>query len=170
MNCFHGSHPYRPCSDQNTSFSGFHPLTLIPILLCTFPPSSSSHCFPPTLFTLPSGAPVSLHMVFPTPPGLNWNLAISQGHYFSGRGGLFSHILFLPLPLSQGWKGKIIVLLTFQYCSQSISFPFSNVISLLRSQLSCSTLLISFHYHLSIFFFFWCLTHRFCHISESSLC
>ena len=116
--------------------------------LLAHPPTA----FLPPLFSLPSGAPVSLHMVFPTPPGLNWNLALSQGHYFSGRGGLFSHILFLPHPLSQGWKGKIIVLLTFQYCSQSIHFPSSNVISLLRSQLSCSTLLISLHYHLSIFF------------------
>ena len=51
---------------------------LASILLISFPYCSVlsllAHlptAFLPPLFTLPSGAPVSLHMVFPTPPGLN---------------------------------------------------------------------------------------------------
>lgn len=146
---------------------------LIPILLCTFPPGSSSHCFPPTPFYSAFWSPCSSSHNVPTPPGLNWNLAFSQGHHFSGSGCLFSHILILSHPLSQGWKGKTIVLWGFPCCSQSITFStFKHNFSLLMSQLSCSTHSFLFHYQLSsfFFFFFWSLTRRFCHISESSLC
>lgn len=105
MNCFHGSHPYRPCSDQNTSFSGFHPRNLIPILLCTLFLAHPPTAFLPPLFTA-FLSPVSLHMVFLPFLALTetWHF---PAHHFSCRGSLFSHILFLP-PLSfvSGLKGK----------------------------------------------------------------
>lgn len=116
--------------------------------LLAHPPTA----FLPPLFTLPSGAPVLLHIMFLTPPGLNRKLALSQGHHFSGRGCLLSHILLFPYPLSQGWKGEVTILLAFQCCSQSVSFNPSNKISLWRLQQSCSTHPILFCCHLPTLF------------------
>lgn len=133
---------------------------LIPILLCTFPPGSSSHCFPPTPFYSAFWSPCSSSHNVPTPPGLNWNLAFSQGHHFSGSGCLFSHILILSHPLSQGWKGKTIVLWGFPCCSQSITFStFKH--NFLFWCLSCLALPTHFFFTINchLFFFFFLVPH-----------
>lgn len=59
--------------------------------------------------------------MFLTPPGLNWKLALSQGHHFSGRGCFFSHTLFFPLSFVSGLEGSSYCSVPFQGCSQSIS-------------------------------------------------
>lgn len=123
--------------------------------------------FLPPLFTLPSGAPVLLHIMFLTPPGLNRILALSQGHHFPGRGCLCSHILFFPYPLSQGGKGEVTVLPVFQCSSQSIS------LTLQTKPLSSEASAVLFYppnsFPLSSVNISWSVTPRFCHISESSL-
>lgn len=122
--------------------------------------------FLPPLFTLPSGAPVLLHIMFLTPPGLNWKLALSQGHHFPGRGCLFSCIFFFsPILCLKAWRDKLCS--TFSGLFLKHWFNPSSKISLLAS----AVLLYPLNsFSLSSVDMSWSLTHRFCHISESSVC
>lgn len=106
--------------------------------------------------------------MFLAPPGLNWNLALSQGHSFTSTGCLFSHILFLPHPLSE-LEGRSYCSPAFQCSSQSICFPPSNKISLFWG-LSGFALPTQFLFAIICQLFFWILIHRLCHMFLSLLC
>lgn len=143
---------------------------LFPILLCTFPPGSSSHCFPPTPrhSAFWSRCSSSHNVPYPSWPSLKPGTVPRTLLLWEG-------LLILPHPLPfpssvSRLEGKIC-------CSPSFSmfFPkhsFSSLkhsISPLRTQQSCSTHSIPFSLPF-VNFFFWILTHRLGHMFQSPLC